>query len=241
MATLLTLYSVCFGVGLLYVLIAGAMGMHGAGGHGDVAGGHEGGLDLHADSGGGAEAGAVHAGGDAAGESAESAALAVHADDAGANAHDAATGAQASAAEAAAGTVEYSPFNLLSIMCFIASFGGTGLIASTLGVATILSFPLALAGGFFVAWLLYLLLTRVFFRMQSGTAASVDDMLGLEAEVLTPIEPGGFGEVAFVMQGTRYTAPARLARGERAGRADSVRIVKVEAGTVYVEVRRQLL
>jgi membrane protein implicated in regulation of membrane protease activity len=219
MATLLTVYSICFGVGLLYVLIAGALGLHGGAGH-DVGGGG-GGHDF-----GGHELAAGHAGhGDAGGggEDAQSQVeTVVH-------------------GPAHAAGVDYNPFNLLSIMCFLAAFGGSGLIASALHVPLLLSFPLALAGGFFVAWLLYLLLTRVLLVMQTGSAPGEEDMLGLDAEVLTPIEEGHFGEIAYVLRGARYTAPAKLLRGGTAGRSDAVRIVKMDHGTAYVEVRRKLL
>ena len=223
MAALLTLYSVCFGVGLLYVLIAGALGMHGGGGgHGGGDAGGGGGHDL----GGHPGLGAGHAG---------------HAGHTSSTAQDEGDGQPSALQAAQVPATSYNPFNLLSIMCFLAAFGGSGLIATALHVPTLFSFPLALLGGLFMAWLFYLLLTRVLLPLQSGSAPGEADMLGLEAEVLTPIEAGHFGEIAYVMQGSRFTAPAKLLRGEHAGRTDKVRIMKVENGVAYVEVRHQLL
>jgi membrane protein implicated in regulation of membrane protease activity len=246
MTWLLNVYWFSLGIGGIYILVAGALGAIGAAGHG-APGGHA--LD------GGHDFGSGHAAG--AGHDFDSG----HALDTG---HDGASGSghgadsqiesQADPAPAAHGSIiathqpeggssptDISPFNLLNMMCLLAGFGGSGLALLASGVPALLTFPLALALGVLVTGLFHWVVNRVLMRMQAVDTPTQFDMLGLEAEVLVPLEGERLGEVAYVLDGQRFTSPARLLAGGRAGRKDPVRIVKVEGSTVYVEPQHRLL
>jgi len=205
MATLVTIYWICFGVGLVYVLLAGALGAvsHGlAGVHG---GGHSG-LEHGHDH---AHAGESHTGDNADGRD--------------------------------TGLPAYSPFSVLSLMGTLAGFGAGGLLTISLLRSQPVSLLGAGAGGLIMALLLWLLIGKLLYSLHASSEAHVADMVGLEAEVLTPIEPGHSGEIAYVLEGTRYTAPARLVGEGRAGRSETVRILRVGSNLVYVEQKRKLL
>jgi hypothetical protein len=229
MATLVTVYWVCFGVGLAWVLLAGALGaishgfagVHGGDGAGlDHAGGlgHDGGFDAHA---GGLENADMSAD---------------HTADASA-AHEAAMGADSGST----GMPDYNPFSLISLMGTIAGFGAGGLLGSNFGLQVAGTLATGAIGGIVMAVALWLLIGKLLYSLHASSEAHVSDMIGLEAEVLTPVEQGVSGEIAYVLDGTRYTAPARLLHEGVASRATKVRIRRIAENVVYVEEPRKLL
>jgi membrane protein implicated in regulation of membrane protease activity len=249
MAALTTVYWLCFGFGLVYVVISAALGAisHGlaggggqdvdasghsfeAAGHSFEAAGHDvdaGGVDADAD--GGELASADLSTDDAAG-TAGYAEGAGHADHVG-------HGAQYDTHV----MPSFSPFSPLSVAGFLAAFGGAGLAASEMALPPLATLGIAAGGGLAMGYLLYLLIGKLLFSMQGSSEAHQADMLGLEAEVLTPVEHELSGEIAYVLQGTRYTAPARLVRAGRIEKREFVRIKEIKDNIVYVEPKRKLL
>jgi membrane protein implicated in regulation of membrane protease activity len=271
MGVLLTIYWLCFGIGLAYVLLAGSLGAlsHGlqsfSGHGGDI--GHVGGMD----SSGGAGDAQGDIGGDASGDIGDSSGdlgsdggsgggdmhagfeghggMDAHAGSAGHEAggghghamvgHHGHAGQMDTAADE--GFASYSPLSPLSVMGFLCAFGAAGLLGSVYVAAPWLSLLIAAGGGIVMAVLLWLLIGKLLYSMQGSSEAHAADMLGLEAEVLTPVEKDMSGEIAYILDGTRYTAPARLMGEGRIEQHASVRIRRVEGNTVYVEPRGKLL
>ena len=62
------------------------------------------------------------------------------------------------------------------------------------------------------------------------------DLRGARAEVLTPIPPGGVGEVAAYVRGQRFNGPAREERGRPAARGVSVVVKEAVGHTLVVSV-----
>jgi membrane-bound ClpP family serine protease len=60
------------------------------------------------------------------------------------------------------------------------------------------------------------------------------DFAGAQAEVITPIPPGGTGEVAALIQGQRFTAPAREADGKELSRGSLVTVLRTVGPTLVV-------
>ena len=59
--------------------------------------------------------------------------------------------------------------------------------------------------------------------------------IGMTATIISPIPVNGVGEIAYVQAGTRYTAPARLEKGDTAlGNGKLVRITRVVGSQFYV-------
>jgi hypothetical protein len=237
-ATLVTVYWLCFGVGLAWVLLAGALGAisHGfAGAHG----GDSGGLDHDAHVGiGEGNAESDSTGFDAHASGIESSDI--NSDGHGeAQQHDAVHAG--SADHGGSGMPDYNPFSILSIMGTLAGFGAGGLIGSNYPVGMAGTLACGAVGGVLMALALWLIIGKLLYSLHASSEAHVSDMIGLEAEVLTPVEHGMSGEIAYVLDGTRYTAPARLVHEGVALRSSKVRIRKVSENLVYVEEQRKLL
>jgi hypothetical protein len=61
-------------------------------------------------------------------------------------------------------------------------------------------------------------------------------LAGARAEVLTPIPPGGIGEVAAMVEGQRFNAPAREVAGRAADRGRIVTVTEMVGGTLLVSI-----
>lgn len=127
-----------------------------------------------------------------------------------------------------------SIFSPTIISSFITAFGGFGLIFSQFHATskTEISAPLALFAAFVVAGVLYQFLSAVFSHTQSSSESRVAKLIGTEANVMTPIPENGVGEIAYVVSGTRYTAPARLENGGTVAAGQVVKITRI-VGTQY--------
>jgi hypothetical protein len=242
-STLITVYWFCFGVGLVYVLLAGALGMvshgiAGLGGHGgaeghggmDAAHGH--GLDAHTID---AHAGDAHADG------AQIESVDIDADG---NDFDAAHQGHAASGLGAiheSGMPDYNPLSPLSLMGTLCGFGAGGLIGLNSGLPLPLSFAAAAGGGLTMGLILWLIIGKLLYSLHASSEAHVADMIGLEADVLTPVEGSISGEIAYILDGTRFTAPARLTHEGRVPQHGKVRIRRIADNVVYVEEKRKLL
>ena len=58
---------------------------------------------------------------------------------------------------------------------------------------------------------------------------------GTEASVVSPIPANGVGEIAYVVGGTRYTAPARMENGAAIGNGKLVTITQMVGTQFYVK------
>jgi membrane protein implicated in regulation of membrane protease activity len=129
-----------------------------------------------------------------------------------------------------------SPFNPTLISCFIASFGGLGIIFHEIPATRpdYLSVPMALVGAFGIAAVLFYLLRALFRATQGSSESKLVDVIGLVAEVITPIPEKGVGEIAYVQKGARYSAPAREQSGEPVPNGRPVKIVRIAGSQFYV-------
>ena len=113
------------------------------------------------------------------------------------------------------GEVQLSPISPVTITMFGTAFGGVGLIAShALALPVLFSLPMALLSGLIIAGVAFYAFSKLFQATESSSEAHVTELVGLEAEVITPIPPHGLGEIAYVARGTRFTAPARSEDGK---------------------------
>ena len=74
----------------------------------------------------------------------------------------------------------------------------------------------------------------VFRHTQSSSESHVADLIGAEANVITPIPENGVGEIAYVVGGTRYTAPARAENGAAVANGQTVKITRIVGTQFYV-------
>lgn len=137
------------------------------------------------------------------------------------------------------GTFHFPFFSPLALATLGAAIGAWGLIAqfgfgmhdeSSLFVAI----PAALVTAYAVSW--------AGWRMVSGSrgtsAISLSALPGVSAEVTTPIPAGGVGEVAALVDGQRFCAPAREEEGGAVPRGAAVTVVRMVGNTLLVKLHR---
>jgi membrane-bound ClpP family serine protease len=130
-----------------------------------------------------------------------------------------------------------SIFSPTIIASFITAFGGFGLILSQFHATdnAAVSAPLSLLGGLVVAGAMYLFFGTVFRHTQSSSESHVAQLIGAEANVITPIPESGVGEIAYVVGETRYTAPARSESGVAVASGRTVKITRIVGTQFYVQ------
>ncbi len=205
------LYLICLGVGFLFALVGAIFGELG---HGGVeAGGHEisvehGGLEVgDQDIDFGHELDISH---EVAGDHPVGMTEAGHGPDA-------------------------SFLNSITISVFTAFFGLSGLFAVyVMGLTALPSLAFAVPVALVVAVAQFALYVRLFVHAQASSEATLAEVLGCEAEVITCIPGDRVGEIAYVIKGSRYTSPAVSADGEDLPRGTRVRVVNIKAAMLVV-------
>ena len=134
------------------------------------------------------------------------------------------------------GEITFSPMSPTVIAVFITAFGAGGIVATEgLQWGALAAMGLACGSGLLIAGLVYEVLSAVYKRTQGSSEARVGDIIGITAEVLTPISKDGTGEVAYVIKGARATSPARSIENKEIGKNSLVQIVRVAGSTLYVK------
>ena len=116
----------------------------------------------------------------------------------------------------------------------ISIFSPTIMAAFVTTRRTVISAPLAVVCALIVAGILYGLLSSIFRHSQSSSESHVAQLAGTEAGVISPIPENGVGEIAYVVGGTRYTAPARMENGAAVANGKLVKITRVVGTQFYV-------
>ncbi len=130
---------------------------------------------------------------------------------------------------------EATGVSVLAIASFISSFGAFGLIAVTLfDAGTVTSLIVALVGGILIGiaaqlFFLYILSPTISSEIQQTK------LIGMVAEITTPIPANGVGQIAFVAKGSRVTYSARATEADLSmSRGTAVRIERIVGGMAYV-------
>lgn len=126
------------------------------------------------------------------------------------------------------------PWSPIVLATFLTCFGATGVACGNFGAPGGVTALLASASGFVIAWLVLLLFSKVIFKMEGTSHWRADDVIDLEAEVITPIPADGLGEVAYIVGDSRVNSPARSETGDPIEKRAMVRISKIVGGTVTV-------
>ena len=154
----------------------------------------------------------------------------------GGDAHVGGSGGHAEAGADSSDMPGMSIFSPTIIAAFVTAFGGFGLIFTQFQPTskTVVSAPLSIFCALLVAAGLYKFLSVVFRHTQSSSESHVANLAGTEASVASPIPENGVGEIAYVVGGTRYTAPARTENGAAVGTGKLVKITRVVGTQFYV-------
>lgn len=143
-------------------------------------------------------------------------------------------------AEAGADTSDMPGISIFSptiIASFITAFGGFGIIFTEVPAISkpVISAPLSIFAALLVAGAMYKFLSLIFSHTQGSSESHVAALVGADASVITPIPQNGVGEIAYVVRGTRYTAPARVESGAAIASGKSVKIKRIVGTQFYVE------
>jgi len=141
---------------------------------------------------------------------------------------------------ATAGEVTFSPVSPTVIATFITAFGAGGVVGlEALRWSTLASLGLAVGSGLVIAGLVYGVLDLIYKKTQGSSEERAEDLVGLMGEIITPIAPGGTGQIAYVARGSRSSASAKSVDGEAIGRGAAVEIVRVAGSTIYVKPAKE--
>lgn len=216
---MLYVYVGCLTFGIIYSLVSALLGSHGFDGDGADHSGLDihcdgidhGGLDIHCD-------GVDHGGFDIHIDGVEHGCLDVH-NDAGVDSD----------------VDTPSPFSPVVIASAITAFGAMGLIGK-IGfkmsdfVSALVS--LGIAGA--VGAAIFFGIVKVMYNSQSNSTYSQNDVIGFDAEVITPIPSSGLGEIVYVINGVRYNLAAKSADSEGIGRGEIVKIRNILSNVAIV-------
>ena len=149
---------------------------------------------------------------------------------------DAAGHASASAHAPHAAEFHFPFFSPLALATLFACIGGYGLIALygfrlTDTVSILVAIPAAVVTAYLITYAGW----RIVGSSRGSSQIRLQDLAGAHAEVITPIPKDGLGEVAALVDGQRYTAPAREAQGREVPRGAQVKVLKMVGSTLLVE------
>lgn len=137
---------------------------------------------------------------------------------------------------------ELGPFNLSTILGFIAWFGGVGyLVKNGLDGPGILSVIAAILGGSAGAVIVYTLLVKLILPSDKPLDPKDYELPGTIGRVSSSIRVGGVGEVVFEQQGVRQVAAAKSIDGQAIPRGTEIVILRAENGTAFVQQWESLL
>jgi hypothetical protein len=126
-------------------------------------------------------------------------------------------------------------FNFSSSMAFLAWFGGTGyLLTRYAGLLTVVTFGLALAGGFLAAAIVFIFLAKVLLAHEVELDPSDFAHTGVLGKLNMGIRAGGTGEIVYSQAGARHCAAARSADGKEIPKGTEVIVTRYEKGIAYV-------
>jgi membrane-bound ClpP family serine protease len=97
-----------------------------------------------------------------------------------------------------------------------------------------LGFAGAIGAGIFFG------IVKFMFNSQSNSVFSLEDLVETEAEVLTPIPVNGLGEIAYVINGVRYTLSARSLEGNSIKRGSTVIVREIASNAAVVQQKLTL-
>jgi membrane protein implicated in regulation of membrane protease activity len=149
---------------------------------------------------------------------------------------DAAGHASASAHAPHAAEFHFPFFSPLALATLFACIGGYGLIAIYgFGAKDAVSILAAIPAAVVTAYLITYAGWRIVRSSRGSSQIRLQDLVGVYAEVITPIPKEGLGEVAALVSGQRYTAPAREAQGREVPRGAQVKVLRMVGSTLLVE------
>ena len=134
------------------------------------------------------------------------------------------------------GTVDVPSISPVTIASFVTAFGAFGLISTGLfGANSQFSLLWATLGAIVVAAIAHFAFGYFLIAPQGSSEVTARHVVGATGEIITPIEPGRLGEVAYVARGGRITSSARSPNDESIPRGTFVKIERVVGNVAIVK------
>jgi hypothetical protein len=133
------------------------------------------------------------------------------------------------------GPGEISPFNFVTLMAFLAWFGGTGyLLAEYSRLWFALGLFIATLGGVSGAAIVFGFISRVLLAHETILDEADYEMTGVLGTISVTVRAGGTGEIVYSQGGTRHTCGARSEDGTAIQKGSEVVVTRYEKGIAYV-------
>lgn len=128
-----------------------------------------------------------------------------------------------------------SPFNMPTIMAFLAWFGGAGYLVTNLyGFGFLLVLAIACVSGLVGGSIAFWFLAKVLMGRDHSMRHSDYRMTGVLGTVNSPIREGRTGEIVYTRGGARKSAGARSEDGDAIELGEEVVVIRYEKGIAYV-------
>lgn len=131
--------------------------------------------------------------------------------------------------------------NPIVAVSFLTVFGGIGILGTQyFKWVAVAVFLVALAAGVVTAFLLYRFVAIPLYKSENSTHVSRDNLVGMQAEVISSILENGFGEIKYTVNSIRFTGPARHIDDKAVKQGVKVIICKIENNIFYVSEMQEL-
>lgn len=127
------------------------------------------------------------------------------------------------------------PLKPITIVSFITVFGGVGIMGSHYKLNEVYTFVLALILGAIVSFILYKFIVIPLYKAQNTSAVFQKTLIGMKAIVISPILEDGFGVISYVVNGSKYNAPAQHINKKSVLQGEEVIIYEIKDTVFYVQ------
>lgn len=127
------------------------------------------------------------------------------------------------------------PLKPITVVSFITVFGGVGIMGSYYKLNDICTFVLAVLSGALISFVLYKYIVVPLYKAQNTSAVSQNTLIGMKAIVISPILDNGFGVISYVVNGSKYNAPAQHINKKSVLQGEDVIIYEIKDNVFYVQ------
>jgi len=127
------------------------------------------------------------------------------------------------------------PLKPITIVSFITVFGGIGIMGNHYKLNEVYTFVLAVISGAAVSFILYRYIVIPLYKAQNTSAVSQKTLIGMKAIVISPILENGFGVISYVVNGSKYNAPAQHINKKSVPQGEEVIIYEIKDTVFYVQ------
>lgn len=127
------------------------------------------------------------------------------------------------------------PIRPIIVVIFITVFGGIGIMQTKLGNEGIYVFVISILTALVVSFIVNKFIIKPLYKAESTSASSQKELIGHNGIIIGTIIENGFGQLSYITNGVRHTAPCKHIEGKRTESGSKVIIVSIEKNVFYVE------